>query len=144
MSKATTKKRRNWIPVVTALIKRGDHVLVGQRPETGSLAGLWEFPGGKIEAGESPESALTREIKEELGIDIEVGDLKLSCTHNYEGVSLLILFFEVNFWKGEPKEKHHTQIKWVNKAQLHELEMPQANRLILDRLLKGIFGSANV
>jgi 8-oxo-dGTP diphosphatase len=136
-----SKKKRNWIPVVTALIKKGDQILVGQRPETGSLPGVWEFPGGKIEAGESPEDALTRELKEELGIDVEVGDLKLSCTHNYEGVSLLILFFEVNFWKGEPKEKHHTEVKWVHRDQLHELNLPQANRLILDRLLKSLYGN---
>ncbi len=96
-------KKAHWIPVVAGFIKKGNMILVGQRPENNSLAGQWEFPGGKIEKGETPEQALHRELKEELGIDAEVGEIKLSITQSYGDVNILILFYEILFWKGEPK-----------------------------------------
>jgi 8-oxo-dGTP diphosphatase len=132
------KRRNYWIPVVAGLIKRQDMVLVGQRPENHSLAGQWEFPGGKVEAGESPEEALARELREELDIEAEIGDIKLSCTHSYDGVGILIMFFEVKYWKGEPKTKHHLQLEWVRPEELHLRPIPDANKKILPRILKAL------
>lgn len=127
-------KRPTWIPVVTGLIRKGDKVLVGQRPVGNTLAGNWEFPGGKIEKNESPEQALVRELNEELGIDAEVGALKLASTHTFGETGIIILFYEVLFWKGVPKAVHHMELKWVTAPELKDLSIPDANRRILDRI----------
>jgi 8-oxo-dGTP diphosphatase len=136
---ATKKKRPNWIPVVTGVIKRGDFYLLGQRPENGSMAGVWEFPGGKIEYGESPEEALARELREELGVEAEIGSLKLSTTHSYGDTGILLLFFEIKYWKGEVKPVHHHEIKWVSRADLMQENLPEANKKVLDKILE-LFG----
>lgn len=128
-------KRPVWIPVVTGLIRKGDKILVGQRPVGHSLAGHWEFPGGKIEKGESPEEALARELNEELGIEAEIGKLKLASSHSYGDTGIMILFYEVQFWKGEPKTVHHMELRWVDPDELKSLSIPDANRKILDRLI---------
>ena len=127
-------KRPVWIPVVTGLIRKGDKVLVGQRPVGNTLAGHWEFPGGKIEKNESPEEALIRELREELGIEAEVGELKLASTHSYGDTGIVILFYEILFWKGEPKNVHHMELRWITPGELKDLSIPDANRRILDRI----------
>lgn len=127
-------RRIHWVPVVTALIRKGEEVLVGQRPDGHTLAGQWEFPGGKIERGESPEIALSRELREELGIEAEIDTLRLASTHSYGDTGIILLFYDVHFWKGEPKTKHHQALKWIHYSNLDSLEIPEANRKILDRL----------
>jgi 8-oxo-dGTP diphosphatase len=127
-----------WIPVVTGLIQKDGMVLMGQRPRGNSLAGLWEFPGGKIELGESPEEALERELREELGIFAEVGTLRLATTHSYGEKAVLIMFYDVHFFKGEPKQMHHADLKWVPIDRIGEMEIPQANYRILDRLTRAL------
>lgn len=134
-------KRPVWIPVVTGLIRKGDKVLVGQRPVGNTLAGHWEFPGGKIEKNESPEQALVRELQEELGIDAEVGELKLASTHSYGDTGIVILFYEILFWKGEPKNVHHMELRWIEPRELRDLSIPDANRRILDRIEAALAGS---
>jgi 8-oxo-dGTP diphosphatase len=131
----TKTKRPNWLPVVAGIIRRENSVLLGQRPETGTLAGLWEFPGGKIELGEQPAEALARELKEELGIIAEIGPLRLTTTHTYGEVGVLLLFFEINYWQGQPKAAHHTELKWVPASELKNLPLPDANRNVLDRII---------
>jgi 8-oxo-dGTP diphosphatase len=128
-------KRPQWTPVVTALIRKKGEVLLGRRPEEGSLAGQWEFPGGKIELGESPREALKRELSEELGIEAEIGELRIANTHSYSDRGVLLLFYDVEFWKGEPKSKHHSELKWVVPTMLRKLDIPDANKKILDDLL---------
>ncbi len=128
-------KRHPWLPVVAGIIRREKMVLLGQRPEGGNLAGLWEFPGGKIELGEQPDRALARELKEELNIDAEIGQLKFAATHNYGDVGVLLLFYEVNFWKGQPETAHHTELRWVHIDDLPKMALPEANRNVLDRII---------
>lgn len=136
--KKKTTRKAHWIPVVAGFIRRDGKILVGKRPENHSLAGQWEFPGGKIESGESPEVALARELNEELGIDAQIGELKIACTHSYGDVGILILFFEVLYWKGEPKAQHHVEIEWIEPLDLGKKDIPEANRLMLDRIYKAV------
>ncbi len=131
-------RRTHWIPVVAGFLRRGNQILVGQRPENNSLAGQWEFPGGKIESGESPEKALVRELSEELGIEAEIGELKFSCTHSYGDVNILILFYEIRYWKGEPKPKHHLMLEWIEPQELLTRNIPEANRKMLDRIFNAL------
>lgn len=128
-------KRPTWIPVVTALIRKGSKVLVGQRPHGHSLAGQWEFPGGKVERGEAPETALARELNEELGIEADIGTLKLASTHFFGDTGIMILFYDVHFWKGELRNVHHMELRWVEPHELKSLTIPEANRKILDRMI---------
>lgn len=130
------KRKPQWIPVVVGFIRKGTQILVGQRPETHSLAGQWEFPGGKIEPGERPEDALARELDEELGIKADIGALKLSYTHSFGDVNILILFYEVMYWKGEPTAKHHLMLEWIEPHELLHRSIPEANRKILPRIFQ--------
>lgn len=134
----TRLKKIQWIPVVAGFLKKENRILVGQRPENNSLAGLWEFPGGKIELGESPEEALARELSEELGIEAEIGELKLSVTHSYNDVGIVILFYEVLFWKGEPKAKHHLMLEWIYPEELKDRSIPEANKKVLPKIFKAL------
>jgi 8-oxo-dGTP diphosphatase len=130
------KKRGVWIPVVTGLLRKNGKILLGLRPKGESLAGAWEFPGGKIDQGESPEFALKRELMEEIGVDAEVGQLRLVHTHSYGERGVLLLFFDVNFWKGEPKTLYHEDLRWAEAEDLTKLQIPEANRNILSQLIK--------
>lgn len=133
------KARRNfWIPVAAGVLTRGTQVLLGLRPEGSPLSQLWEFPGGKIEAGEDPEAALARELKEELSIEAEVGELLFASSHQFKETNILILFYRVTVWKGEPKALHHTELSWFEPEQIHSLKLPDANRKALSRILKSI------
>ena len=129
------RKRPNWVPVVTAVLRQQDQVLIGLRPEGKNLAGQWEFPGGKLEIGETPEEALRRELKEELDIEAEIGQIQLAGTHSYGDTGILLLFFEVRYWVGEPKTKHHTELRWVHPEEIINLDIPEANRKLLDKIL---------
>jgi 8-oxo-dGTP diphosphatase len=124
--------------VVAGFLRKDGRILVGQRPENNTLAGQWEFPGGKIELGESPEEALVRELQEELGIDATVGQLKLACSHTYGDVGILILFYEILYWKGEPKAKHHMMLEWIHPEELEQRQIPEANRKILGRIYQAL------
>ncbi len=131
-------RKGHWIPVVAGFLRKDGKILVGQRPENNSLAGQWEFPGGKIEPGETPEQALARELNEELGIEAEVGDLKLACTHSYGDVGILILFYEILYWKGEPRNMHHMMLEWIPPEGLETRNIPEANRKILGKIYRAL------
>ncbi len=132
------KKRTTWIAVVTAIMKRQGKVLVGQRPDGATLARTWEFPGGKIELGESPQEALVRELKEELGVDSEIGRLVFAGTHSYGQTGIVFLFYEVKFWKGQIKTQAHLDLKWVSIKELKDLELPEANLKFLENLVEAL------
>lgn len=112
-----------------ALIDPDGRVLLAQRPEGKSMAGLWEFPGGKVEAGETPEVALIRELQEELGIDTWESCLAplTFASHSYEDFHLLMPLFACRKWKGTPQPREGQTLKWVRANKLRNYPMPPAD-----------------
>jgi 8-oxo-dGTP diphosphatase len=117
------------IVAAIALIDANDQVLIAKRPKKKHLAGLWEFPGGKIEKNESPENALVREIKEELNININnkcIAPLTFS-EFKYEEFNLLLLLYICRRWDGTPMSMENNSIRWVKANKLREYNMPPAD-----------------
>lgn len=112
-----------------ALIDVDGRVLLAQRPEGKSMAGLWEFPGGKVEAGETPEAALVRELQEELGIDTWASCLAplTFASHSYDEFHLLMPLFACRKWDGIPQSRENQALKWVKAQDLSKFPMPAAD-----------------
>ncbi|MFN3262525.1 MAG: (deoxy)nucleoside triphosphate pyrophosphohydrolase [Pikeienuella sp.] len=112
-----------------ALIDRDGRVLVAERPEGKSMAGLWEFPGGKVEPGESPEAALIRELREELGIETWRSCLAplTFASHAYEDFHLLMPLFACRKWEGVVTAREGQRLKWARASELRDLPMPPAD-----------------
>lgn len=121
------------LPIVlvsaAALVDPDGRVLIAQRPEGKSMAGLWEFPGGKVKDGETPEFALMRELEEELGIET-----RPTCfypiafaSHSYEDFYLLMPLFVCRMWRNVPRAHEHAAVKWVRANDLGDYEMPAAD-----------------
>jgi 8-oxo-dGTP diphosphatase len=112
-----------------ALIDVDGRVLLAQRPPGKSMAGLWEFPGGKVEAGETPEAALIRELQEELGIDTWASCLAplTFASHAYDEFHLLMPLFACRKWNGTPQAREGQTLKWVRANALKDYPMPPAD-----------------
>lgn len=112
-----------------ALIDVDGRVLLAQRPEGKSMAGLWEFPGGKVEPGETPEAALIRELQEELGIDTWASCLAplTFASHRYDDFHLLMPLFACRKWNGTPRSNEGQSLKWVRATDLKSYPMPPAD-----------------
>ena len=112
-----------------ALVDVDGRVLMCQRPEGKALAGLWEFPGGKLEPGETPEACLIRELKEELGIEVAAACLApfVFASHSYEAFHLLMPLYLCRRWEGTPQALEHPEIRWIRPARMDELPMPPAD-----------------
>jgi 8-oxo-dGTP diphosphatase len=119
-----------------ALIDVDGRVLLARRPEGKKMAGLWEFPGGKLNPGETPEAALIRELKEELGIDVAAACLApfAFASHEYEGFHLLMPLFVCRRWNGTPKPREKQTLAWVRASKLTEYEMPPADKPLIPLL----------
>lgn len=121
------------LPVVLvaaiALVDIDNRVLIAQRPAGKDMAGLWEFPGGKVEPGELPEAALIREVREELGIDTSESCLApfSFASRAYADFHLLMPLYICRKWLGEPVPREHAAIKWVRPPRLHDYPMPPAD-----------------
>ncbi|MET0308959.1 MAG: (deoxy)nucleoside triphosphate pyrophosphohydrolase [Sphingomonas sp.] len=122
--------------VAVAMIDAEGRVLVQQRPEGKPMAGLWEFPGGKVEPGELPEGALIREIREELGVEIARDSLTPAIFAS-EGLGtrhLLLLLYLTREWEGEPEPRHATALQWLAPGDLRDLAMPPADEPLIGLL----------
>ena len=121
------------IVAAAALIDAQSRIFVQRRPAGKPMAGLWEFPGGKVEPGETPEAALIRELAEELGIDTWASCLApLSfASHAYPDFHLLMPLYACRKWEGTPRPREHAALKWVRARDLAGYPMPQADRPLL-------------
>jgi 8-oxo-dGTP diphosphatase len=122
--------------VACALIDADGRVLIAQRPEGKGMAGLWEFPGGKIETGERPEDCLIRELKEELGIAVKEACLApfAFASHGYTDFHLLMPLYLCRRWEGTPQPLEHSALKWVRPRDLAQYPMPPADLPLIPML----------
>lgn len=124
------------VVAAVALIDRDGRVLLAQRPEGKSMAGLWEFPGGKLEPGETPEACLVRELEEELGIRTWNSCLAplTFASHGYEDFHLLMPLFACRRWEGVPAPRESQRLAWAKKSSLRDFPMPPADIPLIAQL----------
>jgi 8-oxo-dGTP diphosphatase len=122
--------------VAAALFDSSGRVLIAKRPQGKSLAGLWEFPGGKVEPGEAPEAALIRELDEELGVKVEAAALEpvSFVSHAYPDFHLLMPLYAVRQWAGEPVAREHDGLTWALPSELRTFAMPPADAPLIAAL----------
>lgn len=128
--------RELMLVVAAALIDADGRVLVQQRPPDKPMAGLWEFPGGKVDPGETPEAALRRELEEELGLAIDQSCLApaVFASEALGDRHLILLLYVLRKWPGVPEARHATALKWARPVALHGLDMPPADRPLIGLL----------
>ena len=136
----TEPKQPEGLPILTvvavALVDPDGRVLLAQRPPGKSMAGLWEFPGGKIHPGESPEAALIRELKEEIDIDVTEACLApfTFASHRYESFHLLMPLYVCRRWKGALRPREGQTLAWVRPEKLGQYPMPPADKPLVAML----------
>ena len=112
-----------------ALVDADGRVLLAQRPEGNSMAGLWEFPGGKVEPGETPEATVIRELQEELGVDTHESCLAplTFASHDYDDFHLILMLYVCRRWKGTPAPRENNPVQWVRPNRMRDYPMPPAD-----------------
>jgi len=130
--------KRLVLVVAVALVDADGRVLVARRPEGKAMEGLWEFPGGKVQGGETPEVALIRELREELGIDTETSCLAplTFASHAYDDFHLLMPLYVCRVWRGTPTAHEAQALRWVRPGQLFDLAMPAADAPLIAPLVE--------
>ena len=135
--KRPVRKAKKAVPhkeIVVAVIAKDGRYLIGKRPADGMLAGLWEFPGGKLEAGESHQDALRRECEEELGVKVRVGGMIASVNHAYTHLKVTLNVYRCAIEKGKPKSKIHDELAWVTADEFDQYAFPKGNHKFLGLL----------
>ena len=127
------------IEVVAALIWDGDRFLICQRPAHKARGLLWEFVGGKVELGETKEAALVRECREELAIELSVGEVFMEVLHTYPDITVQLTLFHATIAAGVPKKLEHHDIRWITPAEIGRYDFCPADVEILERIMK-IYG----
>ena len=122
------------VDVVAALIRDGERFLICKRPAHKARALMWEFPGGKVEAGESPRDALIRECMEELDITLDVGGLYMQVTHEYPDILIRLSLYEAVIASGELRGKEHEALCWILPREIPDFEFCPADVDIIDRI----------
>jgi 8-oxo-dGTP diphosphatase len=135
-----SKKKPTVLVVAAALIDGERRVLLAQRPAGKAMAGLWEFPGGKVEDHETPEQALVRELREELAIDVNVADLEplAFASHSYDDFHLLMPLFDCVAWSGEITPREGQAVAWVTAEDLDRYPMPPADLPLIEPLRRAL------
>lgn len=123
-----------YVKVIAAIIRREGRILIGKR-RVGTFAGKWEFPGGKMEPGETPEECLARELAEELGVEARIGKLFLSAKHTYGHMAIEFVTYEAEILSGEPRLRDHNELRWVLPEELSLYDFPEADRPVVEKLM---------
>ena len=122
--------------VVAALIWNGDKFMICQRPAHKARGLLWEFVGGKVEAGESKEAALIRECQEELAVTLSVGDVFMEVLHEYPDITVRLTLFNAVIAQGVPQKLEHNDIRWITPAEIPQYDFCPADVEILDKIME--------
>jgi 8-oxo-dGTP diphosphatase len=124
------------VVAAAALVAGDGRILLQQRAPDRDMAGLWEFPGGKVEDGETPEHALARELEEELGVTIDVGALAPAAfaSHPNRGRHMILLLYLCRHWAGEPQALDASALAWVHASDMRSLPMPPADKPLVEQL----------
>uniref|UniRef100_Q07VC4 8-oxo-dGTP diphosphatase n=1 Tax=Rhodopseudomonas palustris (strain BisA53) TaxID=316055 RepID=Q07VC4_RHOP5 len=132
-----TEPMKLLLVVAVALVDADNRVLIAQRPPGKQLAGLWEFPGGKLDAGERPEAALIRELQEELGIEVKEACLAplTFASHAYDDFHLLMPLYICRRWEGQVSAREGQQLAWVRPNKLRDYPMPPADTPLIPPLI---------
>ena len=130
------KKQRPHKHIAVGIVWKDDKILIDQRQTNGMLGGLWEFPGGHVEKGESNEEAVVREVKEELDVDVQVRAHFASVEHQYTHFTITLHAFLCDYISGIPKAIECLDWKWVRKEELLDYAFPRANGKIIEQLLE--------
>ena len=128
------EKQAGAVEVVAALVVQDGRILACQRPPGKARALLWEFVGGKVEPGETPQQALARECREELGVGLEVGPRYMDVTHRYPDLLVHLTLFRARIVQGTPQKLEHSDIRWLAPDELEHYEFCPADRPVLERL----------
>ncbi|MEP7210184.1 MAG: (deoxy)nucleoside triphosphate pyrophosphohydrolase [Alphaproteobacteria bacterium] len=126
------------IVAAAALVRDDGRLLLAQRPEGKAMAGLWEFPGGKVEAGESPQAALSRELREEISIEVAEDDMEAFAfaSHAYKRFHLLMPVFLTRRWKGEPTALEGQKLVWTSADEVRNFPTPEADGPLIERYIQ--------
>ncbi len=122
--------------VTVAIIEKDGKILIARRRKEDPLKDKWEFPGGKIEGYESPEECLKREVMEELGIAITVGEFICSVTHEYSHIAIELLVYRPRWHAGELTVHEHEEVRWINPSEITLYDFPEANRSVIEALVE--------
>lgn len=121
--------------VVAALIWEGDRFMICQRPQNKARGLLWEFVGGKVEAGETKEQALIRECREELDVTLSVGEVFMDVIHEYPDLTVHLTLFNATVIEGTPQKLEHNDIRWITAREIGSYDFCPADREILERII---------
>ena len=124
------------VRVVAGVLCDGERYLIARRPDGAHLAGLWEFPGGKVEPNETDQEALARELHEELGVEVEVGELLNAHQFDYKDKSIELVGYRVSLKAGQPQAHHHAEVRWVGSRELMNVALAPADFALRDELLR--------
>lgn len=136
MAPRSVSSRQRCVEVSAAILMQEGRLLIARRPVGAHLGGLWEFPGGKRELGETFEACLERELREELGIRVQVGPCWATVQHSYPDRTVRIRFFLCQLWSGRPQPLGCSAVKWVTRRTLRRHRFPPADAAILERLVR--------
>ena len=130
------EQSKQIVPVVAALIWDGDRFLICQRPANKARGLLWEFVGGKVEAGETKEQALVRECKEELDITVKVGSVFMEVVHEYPDITVCLTLFNAAIVGGQPQLLEHNDMRWIAPSEISQYDFCPADKDILERIIE--------
>jgi len=124
------------VRVTAGILEQNGLVLIARRKPGKHMAGKWEFPGGKIEKGESPEQSLARELREELDVRARIGELLCCASYEGEGISLELMVYRVEGFEGIPLLREHQEIRWVEPREVRSYDLADSDRQVAEKLFR--------